>query len=607
MADIMAGNFLTKAEGDDGKLTVVKFNNGTTKPMRHAKKFCLDEINRWQKSLHRLPNPDDWPGAKKTRPQLLSLETIDDLFGSFDGMIDALEKRKRPPRDYISTVKIIQPKKTPEVENVQVEAPQPEAENIQPETSEVQPESIEKSEENMAGREKQWTDLALAEIVHEACGDKTFISIGNYSGWRSNTPKVVPSCTTISKRLGNGRWEDVFPAMRKLLGLEEPALAQPIEPPMPQRPKQGSDQWREELMKEVELNAERWRWLVSRDVFINDIKAVASILGHQPTKRQYSDLRSSNMQSVKSILVHFGSWPKAMAAAGFDPVLAVSMPEEWRKLPSEESTLEPSVESPALEAPEPEPKPETPAEPETEPSEPEASESELAAQTEPPKPIPEKRPDELCLQDVRDAAAQLAPGEYLTTAKYNQLRPPGALIDKSLRDRFDCKWEEVLILADVPTQKDLAALKESASDALEPKTPEASETSETPALPFPVYHVVNLLSYDFTMGPAAPQIVTASKHGSVSLRTQRTLRVASQGKLEETREHKLVLEHSGHEIDFPEPAVGTVYLVDAKFYDAMEIRREDFIPVYPTQAGPAERPGFYANLFQRVGPRTSSR
>ena len=103
MSNVSYGNgFLTKAKGDDDRLALVKFNNGTTKPMKRARKRCLDDADKLQKSIHHLPSEEEW--AK--RPYLFSLGTVEDLFGSYPAMLDELQKRKQPPPRRPAQIKV---------------------------------------------------------------------------------------------------------------------------------------------------------------------------------------------------------------------------------------------------------------------------------------------------------------------------------------------------------------------------------------------------------------------------------------------------------------------------------------------------------------------
>lgn len=134
MADIMQSGFLTRSEGNDSDLISVKFNSGTSKRMRYARKRCLDDVHKWSKSLHRLPTETEW----RENPQMFTMDTIKELFGSFDAMLSELEKRKQPKTRHKSEVKVSNLKKE-KVDEVLLGLPEEEP-GKQADTSKPKPE-----------------------------------------------------------------------------------------------------------------------------------------------------------------------------------------------------------------------------------------------------------------------------------------------------------------------------------------------------------------------------------------------------------------------------------------------------------------------------------
>ena len=200
MADIMQGSFLTRAEGDDSELAYVKFNSGTSKRMRHAKKRCLDDAQKWRKSLHRFPTEEEW----QKNPQMFTLDTVEDLFGSFDEMIDELKAKNKPSQTWKPKIKTSRKPKS------------------------------ERKEGATMGRKQEYTDQELAKILHSACEGKAYIDQLQYKHWYSRQTERTPTPDTIARRLGGGRWNSqLFDRMRGLLELEsetETVVPAPTEP-----------------------------------------------------------------------------------------------------------------------------------------------------------------------------------------------------------------------------------------------------------------------------------------------------------------------------------------------------------------------------------------
>lgn len=203
--DIMQDNsFLTKAEGDDSELVWVRFNNGVQKPMRHARKRCLDEASKWIKSLHHLPSREEWC----ENPQMFAIETVEELFGTFDEMLKVLERRKQPSSPRLKPIKTSRITQAPPVDT-----------RKEKRTEMVKP---------------VYTEQQVAKILHDACGDKAYITQPEYNAWRELQEEDAPSFITITKYLSNGQWNpQMFDRMRQLLGIkkeDEPESAPETKP-----------------------------------------------------------------------------------------------------------------------------------------------------------------------------------------------------------------------------------------------------------------------------------------------------------------------------------------------------------------------------------------
>ncbi len=209
------GGFLTKAKGDDDKLVLVKFNNGTTKPMKRARKRCLDDADKLQKSIRRPPSEEEW--AK--RSHLFSLGTVEDLFGSYPAMLDELQKRKQPPPGRPAQVKITEMAKERRVIFGQ-ETAKEETRPKPPQKATMETEVYEMTKKTR----QAYSDKELAELLYEACDGRPYISVGQYQQWSTSQSKKVPVSMTVANRFGNGLWsEKIFDRMREILGLEGPA------------------------------------------------------------------------------------------------------------------------------------------------------------------------------------------------------------------------------------------------------------------------------------------------------------------------------------------------------------------------------------------------
>lgn len=162
----------THTKGDDQEVAFVKYNNGTVKPMKHARKQCLSDGLRLAKQLGRPPTGAEW----NQKRDLFTLSTVSELFGSFEEMLDQLKKRES---DYAPRSKST---RTPASSN---------------------PEKKESKMNNV-----RWTDDGLVKALKKACDfhGKSDISIEQYRYWASTLGEEnAPSHATITSRLGNGK------------------------------------------------------------------------------------------------------------------------------------------------------------------------------------------------------------------------------------------------------------------------------------------------------------------------------------------------------------------------------------------------------------------
>ena len=215
------GGYLTKAKGSDDELVWVKFNNGASRPMKKARKRCLDDADKLQKTIHHLPSPEEW----QKESHFASLGTVDELFGSFDAMLKELKRYKSPSKvaQSLTTVKVY---KVTEEGNEELK-----------DTLVLEPDSVEKRKARRQMIKKQtFSDRQLAEILHRACGGQVYITKNQYDVWRDSQKETVPTSNTIATRLGKGFWDiSIFHRMRQLLTAEvntkpKPELKPKFEP-----------------------------------------------------------------------------------------------------------------------------------------------------------------------------------------------------------------------------------------------------------------------------------------------------------------------------------------------------------------------------------------
>ena len=281
MVDIMQGSFLTRAEGDDSKLVWVKYNSGTSKPMRHAKKRCLDDAQKWARSLHRFPAEAEW----RNNPKMFTLETVEELFGSFDEMLAQLRYRSKPPGLFHGT-----PKGTTS-QGSGKDA------NIQTETSDVKPKS-QKSKEASTMKRREWTDQELANCLHQACGDQDYVTTGQYEAWKELAAQdgmTLPDRSTIMFRLGDGKWRSAFPKMREILGIREPE-SDGVESKQRDAPRRSDEQC------------------------LKDVRTIAAQVDTPLSQKQYKLRREQGMLDPRTLCDRFGgSWADVIEAAGLEP------------------------------------------------------------------------------------------------------------------------------------------------------------------------------------------------------------------------------------------------------------------------------------------------
>lgn len=201
------GGFLTKAKGDEDKVIWVNFNNGASRPMKRAKKRCLDDVAKLEKSLHHLPSQEEW----QKEPHFISLSTVDKLFGSYNAMLKEFKKLKNP----LKTPKNRNAVKIYRIDQVQRE------DNDQGINQDARSDSKRMIIGAMS-KERVFSNLEIAQILYEACDGKEHITLREYKTWRKLQDKKVPSHTTIIKHLGGGRWSpQLFNNMRRLLKLNQ--------------------------------------------------------------------------------------------------------------------------------------------------------------------------------------------------------------------------------------------------------------------------------------------------------------------------------------------------------------------------------------------------
>lgn len=212
MIDITRSSFLTRSDGgEDSKLVRVKFNSGVSKPMRYARKRCLDEANRITKHQNGTP-----PTIQEWRhdQNLFSIDTIEELFGSFDAMINKVQ-----------TYYQSKPRNSAEIKETVLTG-----EELKSYRSEISPGPFKsdvvhrkRKSEHVSRIPRRWTDEQLAEFLLEACGkQRSFINIGQYNVWRAQQLHDCPSSPTISHHLGNGRWsQEMFDRAREIIAARE--------------------------------------------------------------------------------------------------------------------------------------------------------------------------------------------------------------------------------------------------------------------------------------------------------------------------------------------------------------------------------------------------
>ncbi len=151
----------------------VEYSNGKIGRKKRARKACLDNTEKLYKEIGHLPTRDEW--QRRESRVGFTLDTVEDIFGSFENMIDELSKR--------------------------------------PEVSKREEERIE------MGRPPKWTQEDLLDALYRACidtcgnVDPPFITQSQYDSWSRNASSEEPRAITISHRFDS--WEDAITAMQE--------------------------------------------------------------------------------------------------------------------------------------------------------------------------------------------------------------------------------------------------------------------------------------------------------------------------------------------------------------------------------------------------------
>ena len=167
---------------------IVTNNKGHSWYTRRPKKTCLNLAQSWLRHTKgKIPTPEQWAKNKG----MLTLRTVEKIFGSYDAMIEEL---------------IAPPAKK---------------------------------------KRKQYADEDLAKALYRACRywGKSYITSSQYVSWQNGRDDIddLPSFNTI-KRLGNGRWsEKMFVKAFDILEIEPVNFERDM--PMP-NPQIKPDDWR---------------------------------------------------------------------------------------------------------------------------------------------------------------------------------------------------------------------------------------------------------------------------------------------------------------------------------------------------------------------------
>ena len=287
-----------------------------------------------------------------------------------------------------------------------------------------------------------------------------------------------------------------------------------------------------------EFTEQQWeKSHVNREQCIKDIQAVAHILGHQPTKRQYRKLRKEGSQGIESLKLHFGCWATLMKAAGFDPKLAVAMPPELTVVfEPENSTAPASLDD----------------WPKTEPA------------SEAPKASEASEAIELKTEPVSEVSETPEAVEPKTEPKPELLEPETEPASETSKASGALGFK-------------IEPAPEAESEALEASEPIAFD----PLAELPSYRLVNLLTHGFYVNSPGGRF-NAAKDFSISVVEQETTSIDEKGNLNHVRTRELVLEKSGQKFDLPEPQEGVFYLIDKRLFSYIkdDCDRKDFIPAF---------------------------
>lgn len=303
---------MTSTKGDDGEMAFVRYNSGFQKRMRHARKHCLDEAHKWAKSLRHLPTRDEW----LENPKMFAIDTVEELFGSFDNMLEKLEAKVRPKPlgdDYLALRDSLQ-------EQMRKRA----------------------RKESAMAKGRKYTEESLAEALVRAFKEQSTITSVEYESWRNSLSDRanVPSGPSIRLRLGQGSWPRAVERARELMGDGWPVEIESEATPaaMPEIvPGAVSVDGAEEVVSEVvpETKKTGARGLSDEQCF-EDVRRVAEIIDDSPTKKQYMEHRRPGAMTAKGLAKRFHGWDNVLTGAGLELTMGAKRSQLQKTAPSSE-------------------------------------------------------------------------------------------------------------------------------------------------------------------------------------------------------------------------------------------------------------------------------
>lgn len=158
---------------------LVEYSDGTTKYEKRAKKACLDRVEGLYWDIGHLPTQDEL--QRKESKVCFTLSSIEDIFGSYQEMIEELLRRPKIA-------------------------------------------SREEKRKEM-GRPLKWTNEDMLDALYRAnidvCGSDVcrFITKKQYAYWRNNSSPSDPSDFMIAHRFGS--WSEAIAAMKEWRASQE--------------------------------------------------------------------------------------------------------------------------------------------------------------------------------------------------------------------------------------------------------------------------------------------------------------------------------------------------------------------------------------------------